>query len=745
VKNVLQEIHDRSLWQILGLYLASSWVVLQVVDTLDSVIGLPSWVASAAIALLVLGLPIVLITAFVQKGWGRRTSVESPAEGRPLFTWRNAVLGGGGAFALLGIGTAVWLAMRAAGIGPAGTLVAKGVLEERDLILLADFDNATGDPTLANVVTEALRVDLAQSEAVRLADDGFISDALDRMQRPEDSALDEELARELARREGIKAVVTGDVARAGSGYALTARVITPEEGEILVSHRESARDSTRLLDAIDALSRRVRERIGDPLKLLAASPPLAQVTTSNLEALRAYTQASRLPQADAQRKLALYAEAVALDSTFGAAWNALAIQLGNYGAEPGRVMEARTKAFELRDRLTERERNAIASMYYMSVTGEPRQAIPYLEALREIDPTGRVPLNNLGEAYRELGDLETAIGWYERAAAADSAGADIPLMNIAQVKTTMGDLDGALAASDLLEVYAPGPFAAWHRGMVAAGRRDFEAAEAEVGAARDSVTGSPFLRASTTQWLASIVGIRGRLAESRARWEEAAAIQAANGSPVEALRNLVAVEVIDRMARGTADREGIEAALSRYPLADMDPLARPYLDVAETWALLGFPEEARSTLTAFEAVTPENFQRGFRYQRHLVSGEIALEEGRIDDAIAEFRQSASRPQELAPLVQLARAFDAAGNADSARVYYRRFLEQPHWLSVIPYSTYLAGTLERSAALEYDAGNLREAAARLAELVALWAGADEELQPRVQAAQARLQQILEEIG
>ncbi|HUP21011.1 MAG TPA: hypothetical protein VM778_13815, partial [Gemmatimonadota bacterium] len=409
MNSLLQEIHDRSMWQILGLYLGTSWLVLQVVDTLNSTVGLPAWVLKASFVLLAIGLPIVMTTAFVQRGWaggwrGRLTAdatTESTEERRRrrFFSWRNALLGGVGAFTLLGIGTAGWLAMRTAGIGSPGTLVAKGVLDERDRILLADFENSTNDPSLADVVTEAFRVDLSQSAAVELAERGFVSAALERMERPADTPLTEEVAREVAEREGIAAVVTGEIGRVGGGYVISARLEAVPSGDVLFSHRESASDSTRLIEAIDGLADHMRERIGDPLRSIAASPPLAQVTTANLDALRAYSEARRLPEADAQRRVALYEKAVALDSTFAMAWYGLGIALGNYGMEPGRVMQARTRAFELRDRLTESERNAVANQYYMGVTNEPRQAIPYLEASMEADPTRMPPVNNLGEAY----------------------------------------------------------------------------------------------------------------------------------------------------------------------------------------------------------------------------------------------------------------------------------------------------------------------------------------------------------
>ncbi len=362
----------------------------------------------------------------------------------------------------------------------------------------------------------------------------------------------------------------------------------------------------------------------------------------------------------------------------------------------------------------------------------------------EADPSSTAAVNNLGEAYRNLGDLETALELYHRSVGMDSSAAAIPLMNIAQVNGTLGNVEQIEAASAVLDVRAP-PFGQWHRAMAAGVNRDYRAAEERTRATRDAVRGSPFLLTQVTQWLASVVMIQGRVNEGVELWDAAVSLAEENGSQVEALRNTVALAVSAALTRRTGGRDELASGLARFPLEDMDPVERPYLDVAEGYALLGDPESARRLVEEFETTTPEDFQRGFRFQRHRVLGEIARVEGRFDDAIAEFRQSGYRPQELEPMVQLARSFDAAGQADSARVHYRRFLAASHWLSIVPHAMYLAHALERAAELEYEAGDLDMAAAYYAELVELWKDADPELQPRVEAARLRLEQILRDRG
>src|SRR2546426_11453597 len=145
-------------------------------------------------------------------------------------TWRKAVAGGVAAFAALGLGAAGYSAMRLLGIGPVGTLVASGVLAQRDRLVLADFENRTPDSTLGPSLTEALRVDLTQSPVVRLLDAARIGAALGRMGRAAGTPLDLAAARDLAQREGAKAVGHGQIDWGGRGDVLSAALASAADG-----------------------------------------------------------------------------------------------------------------------------------------------------------------------------------------------------------------------------------------------------------------------------------------------------------------------------------------------------------------------------------------------------------------------------------------------------------------------------------------------------------------------------------
>src|SRR5256714_11233776 len=158
--------------------------VLTLAYSLVHMLGLPDWAFAGAVGLAAAGLPIILWTGGIERrraiaGSTGRAAV--PAGVQRWFTWRRALLGGAAGFGLLGIGTAVYMAMRLFGIGPVGTLVASGVLAQRDRLVLADFENRTTDSTLGPSLTEGLPGGLAQTGGIRLLDPPAVGQALGRM------------------------------------------------------------------------------------------------------------------------------------------------------------------------------------------------------------------------------------------------------------------------------------------------------------------------------------------------------------------------------------------------------------------------------------------------------------------------------------------------------------------------------------------------------------------------------------
>jgi hypothetical protein len=286
-----------SMMKALGVYVAVSWAIIQVIDVLTQNLGLPGWAFSYALILVAIGFPIVGVTAFLNGLKVRHGKAGEEREGaRKVFRWRNALGGGVAAFVLFGITMAGYWGMWALGVGPLGSLIAKGVLEENDLVLLSTFRNETSDPQLASVVTGTLRVDLERSNSIRLVPETYLRNVLRRMGRDSIRSVGPDLAREAAIREGIKAVIEGEVAALGPSFVLTARIVDPESGSSFASFRETADTDADLIDALDRLSASVRERAGESLRSIGAGEPLAAVTTESLTALKRYTEALRVEE-----------------------------------------------------------------------------------------------------------------------------------------------------------------------------------------------------------------------------------------------------------------------------------------------------------------------------------------------------------------------------------------------------------------------------------------------------------------
>jgi len=300
MKKLIREIHRRSVWQVLSIYVASSWAVLGIVDFFTDTAGLPDWTPTMALVVVLLGLPVVVATAAIQGGlrgraqpWpaddeadaeapGVEESTQQPTPGPSagpsgrrygLFTWRNALIGGmaaGGVFLVVVVG---YVASWATGFGPVGNLVAQGVLDEGDPILLSDFENRSASTDLARTVTEALRVDLASSEVIRLIEPGQVDNILELMQAEDELPLRGDRAREVALRGGIKAVIEGTVGSAGEGFILAATIRATDTGETVASFRRTAGDAADVIEAIDGLSQDIRERAGESLRAIRAEAP----------------------------------------------------------------------------------------------------------------------------------------------------------------------------------------------------------------------------------------------------------------------------------------------------------------------------------------------------------------------------------------------------------------------------------------------------------------------------------------
>ena len=733
-------------------------------------VGLPDWVFPGALIVMALGLPVILFTAYTQSV-ARRAITATPtftpnggvapaAQGTmatfamkasPHISWRRATFGGMyalGGFALL-IG--VFMTLRAFGIGPAGSLLSAGRFSAKAPVLIADFATTNTDSALGGVVSDAVRAGLAQSSVISLVRPADVSSTLKLMRRPPTSRLDLPLAREVAQRNGVQAIVDGTVTGVAGGYIIALRLVTADSGVELASFRETGDGPRGLIDAADKVARALRGKIGESLKSVQATPALAHVTTASLEALRAFSAGERANNLENDPFTALKAwrEATRLDSTFAAAWSGLTTALINTNAPQAAIDSALDRAYATRDHLTETERLKLDAQY--SAAGRHRDRMKSAAAYLALARSGSNPsssLVNAGEMYRSWRDFAAAESLNRAALRVDSMNS-VATLNLIQILLDQNKPDSASAQLARFVKRSPDnraqtPLAMW----IAYARGDLRTA----GLLVDSITSrttKPEYRARYGRVQARLAVLHGQLANGQRAWREASALDSGNAQAL--LLDSLASASADAWFHGANDRDlaRIDAAAARYPLRSMPDADRPYFALATSYARLGKPDRARAVLSAYGAeVTDSAVRRVQAADLHNVLGEIALSANDPKTAIAEFRKGdvgydGKPATECAPCAQfnLARAFDAANMTDSTIAAYERFLNTPYWDRLAEDDPIgLAGAHKRLGELYEAKGKPGQAIGHYQAFVDLWKNADPELQPLVAEAKRKIARL-----
>jgi eukaryotic-like serine/threonine-protein kinase len=732
-------IRRARLVQILGVYLGVSFAILQAVDIFANRLPIPDWTFIATFVLLLVGLPVVAATALIQAA--------PTAASRTWLTWSRTARGGlAGAAGLVLVVVGISI-LGVVGMGPASSLIAKGVIDARERILIAEFMSPTGDTTLAGALTEAFRVDFEQSPVVTLVPPLFVRDALVRMGRDPTTLLDPTTARELAEREGIKALVAGEVNAVGRDFVLTARLVSAADGVVLASHRESA-DSAGLIGAVDQLSKTLRKQIGESLRSLRGNEPLAQVSTPSLEALRRYSQAVRVAdiERDHDRAVSLLEEAIRLDPAFAMAHRKLGVVLRNQAGPSDRVEEALRSAYEHRDRLTDRERYITLGTYYRYVEHDDDKAAAAYRTLLDLHPNETAALNNLAIIYGDRREHARAEELYRRALAIDSLGS-IYYTNLISQLVAQGDL---AAADSMLALYQgrfpPHPQERFTAASLAIVRGDYDAADEALRAVADDRSIPATARGGALMNLAQLDLLHGRPAAAVEKVRQAGTMLP-DGMAMDTVYELeIGRAFIDALLSGDvpAAEARIERMLQRHPLEDVPASERPYASLVSFFATIGRPDRARAYYDEHYATSEPDARRRMASDLQFWRASIAFAEGRAGDAISGLRAVLDdSPCPVCALPLLGRAYEQAAQPDSAIAVYTRYVETP-WLARIGNdSMELARILVALGALHEDRGDRVQAARYYAAFVDLWRDAEAPLQPRVQEAQRALRRLTTE--
>ena len=283
-------------------------------------------------------------------------------------------------------------------------------LTDKDSIVLSDFVNTTGDNVFDDTLKQGLSVQLEQSPFLDLVSERKVNETLKLMGRSTGDRLTPEVTRELCLRTGSRAMLSGSIAALGSQYVIGLKALDCNTGDVLAEAQEQAASKEAVLKALDAAAVSLRSKLGESLSSVQKyATPVEEATTPSLEALQAYSLGSktRAARGDAAA-LPFYKRAVELDPNFAIAYRAMSVVYGNLG-ELGRAGENSRRAYELRVKVSERERFSIEAMYYTYTTGELEKAIEIYRLWQQTYPRDYLPCTNLGDIYGALGSWEKAL------------------------------------------------------------------------------------------------------------------------------------------------------------------------------------------------------------------------------------------------------------------------------------------------------------------------------------------------
>lgn len=630
--------------------------------------------------------------------------------------------------------------------GGPDTLIRQGLAAKNDQVMVADF--AAADALLGSTATEWLRTKLDESDIVRPVERAAIASALRRMEMDATAPVDEAIAHEIAIRDGYPLVVAGEIERAGDGYLLTARLESTRDGKVLGRFRAHAPTGDDLVGALETMGGEIRERIGEAVGHVRRDPPLQQVTTPSLEALRLYTEASRLNTLDA---VPLLERAVALDTTFAMAYRSLESALNSYITQWDRQQEYARKAYEYRDHLTEYQRLLVEADYLFQriVNGhDPRVPNPtecdlnepmlhLYEAYVARHPEDPRPLQNYGFYLERTGHPERAVEAYRRLVTADPSNnggfhnlyvAYLKAARYVEAREARGWWQRQLAGADPWRLHLADV-------EMLARLGDYEAADS-------AATLYDAARASDPD----VPGMEGELDAVRGRMHDASRHFAAGIRRMEQTGNaelpvpLIATWATIRLV-ALGDTAGaladLNAAVDRLPPGAN--LSGGWVRVGLVYALAGDTTAARKALDAMV-----NTGRGrWDLTTGVLGAAVALAKGEPRRSL-ELEAKASGACYLAfggahPYRRIieGRAQERLGRVDLAIAAYEAYFGDPPVAYPGPYdAAFRFDTLERLGRLYETAGDGARAATYYARAADLWKDADPELQGRVQALKTK---------
>jgi len=585
-------------------------------------------------------------------------------------------------------------------------------LTEADTLVITDFANTTGDPVFDSTLKEALAVDLEQSPFLNVLSDRKVSETLKLMGKSSAERVTRDVGREICLRTSSKAMLAGSIASIGSHYAIGIKALACRTGDVLAATGAEAENREKVLQTLGGEVSSLRGKLGESLASIQKfDKPLEEATTSSLEALQAYTEGNREAREQSDTKaLPFLKRAVELDPNFARAYASLGVRYNNLGQASLAIQNVR-KAYELRDRVSGREKYYISCTYFTLVTGELGRAIQEYELWLQDYPRDYVAATNLGVNYFTLGQFERAAE-VTRQAMNLEPNSIVAYNNLAVAYFSMNRLDESKSAFDeALAHNLDGPYLRQSLYYLDFLRKDDPGMQQQVAWAMGKAGAEDILLSTASDTEA----FHGRLQKARALTQKAESSAQRNDSKETAAfwqGNAALREAEFGFAREAAEqahqaltlapgrdvwveagialaRSGNEAEAAK--LADhlnqdfpLDTLMQSYwIPVIHAAIELSHKNAARALellqpALPYELADPPPFTAGTMYPAYL-RGQAYLLEQKGTEAAAEFQKTLDHPGVIVnfPLAALAhlgvaRARKLSGDISGARTAYQDF-------------------------------------------------------------------------
>jgi DNA-binding winged helix-turn-helix (wHTH) protein/tetratricopeptide (TPR) repeat protein len=598
---------------------------------------------------------------------------------------------------------------------------ASSELAARDTIVLADFVNTTGDPVFDDALRQALSVVLTQSPYLNLSSDVQVSEMLRRMGRNPDDHLTHEVAREVCLRLGGKAILIGSISSLGSHYVVGLQAVGCVAGDMLAIGQAEAASKESVLKALDGVASQVRGKMGESLSSLAKYDFPLDTTTNSLAALKAFSMGQRaLRESGEVEAIPFFRQAIQLDPDFALAYTTLGRACEDLG-EDQEAVEDFTKAYNLRDRLSERERYYITTLYNETVTGNMERAKQASELWIRAYPRDGVAREKLGTVYGDLGEWENANAQAQEALRLDPESA-INVSNSVTATAGLNRLDEAQLILETAQAHGlDGPVIHENLYPLAFLRGDHAEMERQVAwaAAKGDTEYVLYSEHSDTE------AYYGRLRKAR-DFSQRAIESATRQDAKEAAALFEMVAALREMETGNVSlaSHGVQAALSLAPSRDVKILAALVL------AKSGDVTRAKALTRELENRNPSNTLIRF-YWLPSLKASLEVRAGNPQTALSLLRIAA--PYELsqisvssAPLYPAyirGQAYLLEHNGSGAAAEFKKLLDHR---GIVQNSILGALSVLQLARAEVMMGDLDGARKQYSDFLSLWKEADPDI-------------------